>query len=215
MKYKILFLPIIITFCFSCDKRDLTPSVTKSVLVYFSPEGLGDFAYNDDIMRGVQLSILDSNFDLSIVVPTNMAEAKRLILEEVQKESTSPKLIVLCADIYENIAMEITTLTTNESLDILLFETDNHAASTYTFAINNYEASYLAGSLTAAFKQNVSILCANPQDKLISNSKAGFIAGFKSKARIDSPEIEIHCLSENENEGYSETADSYALSKLI
>ena len=215
MKCITLFLALILAFCLSCDKRDATSSVNKRVVVYFSPEGLGDFGYNDDIMRGVQLSTLDSDFDLSIVVPDDLEEAERLILEEANKESPTPKLIVLCTDIYENIAKEMTSLANHEKLAVLIFETDKPVSSTYTFTINNYEASYLAGSLTAAFKQDVSILCANPHDKPISKSKEGFMAGFKSKACINSPEIETHYLSDNAGEGYSSTADAYALSRQI
>ncbi|MDR2894586.1 MAG: hypothetical protein LBU97_03910 [Alistipes sp.] len=63
------------------DLPEGTPNATPQVTVLFSPGGVGDRGYNDQILRGVLQAEKEGGFDLRILMPSSPGEAERLFTD--------------------------------------------------------------------------------------------------------------------------------------
>lgn len=183
-----------LTTCFllvSCNDDDdvqKDDAVQKGVIVLFSPNGLGDLGYNDLIMRGTQL-VHKERTDCTIQFrsPQTMDEAETVFTEWLERrlsvESGEKSLLVLASVEYLKMVQRELAARRGDMTNkaILLFETDETLpySQVYTFKINMYGASYLAGITAAALGMETPIvMLGSATDVPVRTASDGFADGY-------------------------------------
>ena len=179
----------------SCSK-DVTgqDSVYPEVLVLFSPDGLGDLAYNDEVLRGIELFMNedDINFYLSFMSPTDHEIAEFLIRQWWDERDATytdggpvpRKLLVLADGGYADIARAIVDpALISKDLSVIAFETGPTADASdplITFELSMYGASWLAGRTARELgcRQPLVIL-GDGSNTLTFKGRDGFTDGFQ------------------------------------
>lgn len=178
----LLFIVILSVCLYSCteDENGHTDTQIPEVIVLFSPNGLGDRGYNDNILEGVLLSAAQRGFIPEILCPDTYEESEKLFRTWLEEKKTERSLFVLATNEYEEMVLKYGSSKQGGKKDILLFETQNTDTEAYTFNLSMYGASYLAGEITASLApyNESAILCANPQDKVLQVASTGFREGF-------------------------------------
>ena len=186
----------------SCDKIDQPEEsfVYPEVLVLFSPDGLGDMSYNDEVLRGIELFMneKDPKFYISFLAPEDLEDVEFLIQMwwdekdyTYEEDGTIPrKLLVLASSEYADIARNVVDLSQiNMDFSILAFETeDNGDASDpiRTFEFSLYGTSWLAGRTAREMGcQFPLVLLGNGSNETTFDGVDGFMDGFAKGAAID------------------------------
>lgn len=171
----------------ACKPVSETPQTQaqKLVIALFSPGGLGDRGYNDQILYGLQ-TVHKERTDCAMLLesPETIEEAERIFSDWlVRKSSGIPCLFILASVEYEEMAIRVLEQQkadmTNKA--ILLFETDTVLPypQVYTFRINMYGAAYLAGITAAAMDmQTPLVMLGSESDRAIRYASDGFIDGY-------------------------------------
>lgn len=190
MHFKSVFLlpAIAIMLLSACNNEEHNTVETQGhqVVVFFSPGGLGDQGYNDQIMRGVQrvhMHYPDASF--MFYSPSELDQAKSMY--EFMKEISPnvPTLILMASNEFADIAIQMHADMPDHH-EILLFECAEQPRfegldRIHVFDIDMYGASYLAGVTAAAATQDsVLVWLSNPRDDVIARAASGFTAGYKS-----------------------------------
>lgn len=183
---------LVLTFCLcflsSCSSdNDVWEDVEQQrIIVLFSPGGLGDNGYNDQILRGLQ-RVHNSRDDVQIQFysPSSIDTAERIFDDWLNAESLgTPELFILASPDYEDMAVSyLSDGKYDTSLkNILLFETtNNHGLPLYSFQISMYGASYLSGVAAATMGTRTPlIVLSNDADQVISYAADGFRDGYTS-----------------------------------
>lgn len=171
----------------SCGAEDSTPAEPKEKLVIalFSPGGLGDRGYCDQILVGLQ-RVYKERADCAMLFesPQSMEEAEEVFSKWLATPSDGREsLFVLASAEYEAMAHRLLDNPTTDMNHkaILLFETSTRFAEphVYTFRLSMYGASYLAG-VTAAVMGCTQplVMLGSAEDAVIRVSYDGFDDGY-------------------------------------
>ena len=213
---KIIFLYISVCALWACTDIESLPtaSARKEVLVLFSPNGLGDNGYNDQVLRGVvRYANGDKGADVEVDYynPMSLEDGVRIIDE--WRDATfdeGSSLLVLASAIYKDTLMNRLQ---KRPLDashrqVLMFETDEVALSgVSTFGLSMYGAAYIAGAVAKEMHSTPLIALANPTDKSINVAADGFREGY---AAYGDDKIDAVYLSDAD-EGYAMADSVYRL----
>lgn len=206
-----IFLFVLITLLCGCSKDEPLgeePDYTKRrVTVLFSPGGVGDMAYNDQILRGVKRVRKDKDFKLLILSPSSVDEGERIFTDWLKKDVGETKsLFVLAGNEYEQMAVRHLSTGNYTGKEVLLFETrTKDIPQAYTFSITMYGACYLAGGVATLFTDRAAVLCANSSDKPVAEGGEGFAKGFTENGGVEAP---LFYLSDTW-QGYAMPAEAY------
>lgn len=156
----------------------------------FSPGGLGDNGYNDQILRGVQrVSLAYPEVAFSFLSPNSVAEAEIRFKAWLTEKDNGRSLFVLAGSEYEDLVTrysnEAASLSGNKSL--LLFETANAKdLPASTFLLSMYGASYLAGKSVAYMGCTAPLaIVANSNDLPIRRAVDGFKEGYEKEVDVE------------------------------
>ena len=208
----ILLLALIVSSCSDNEQEGVTSK--HQITVLFSPNGLGDMGYNDNILKGLQ-TIRKERTDTEFLfhTPATIEEGERIFGEWLAAETNgTPSLFVLSSSDYENMAFKY--LEGKEKLedgkDILLFESSNpDELPVHHFQISMYGASYLAG-ITAAHstERKPLIVLGNSNDTPTWYAAYGFEDGYTSQTNAES--VTVHALAEDWS-GYAKASETYQM----
>lgn len=183
------------------------------ISILFSPQGLGDHAYNDLILKGALEAQQETGTEVTIYSPSTLEEGEGLIeywLYYIIADSTKNNALVIAGNEYEPfvkdwIERKKDTLTEELLRKILLFETSDTELPVYTFMINMYGASYIAGSIATLFTDSAAVIAANPTDLSLKRNVDGFRDGFLDNAGLS---VATSYLASDFN-GYSMPQEAY------
>ncbi len=191
-----------------------TASARKEVLVLFSPNGLGDNGYNDQVLRGVvRYANGDKGADVEVDYynPMSLEDGVRIIDE--WHDATFDEgsgLLVLASAVYKD---TLVSRLLKRPLDtshrkVLMFETDKVALpGVSTFSLSMYGTAYIAGAVAKEMHSTPLIVLANPTDKSINVAADGFREGY---AAYGDDKIDAVYLSDAD-EGYAMADSVYRL----
>lgn len=192
MRIKISTINLLFALCMmllSCkgseDETPQTPTQQKLVIAMFSPGGLGDRGYNDQVLYGLQ-TVHKEHPDCAMLMesPHTMEDAEKIFTDWLDTRSTGiPCMFILASAEYEEMAHRVLDKQRYDMADkaILLYETDTEFAcpQVYTFKINMYGASYLAGACVAGMGlQSPLIMLGSSNDMETRTAADGFTDGF-------------------------------------
>lgn len=178
-------------------EQDDTKHIMPEMMVIFSPDGLGDGCYNDQILRGIELMLNEHEQDVNImfITPNDLEDVAFLtqywletLDEPSDEEGNIPrKLLILASSEYADIARGLlgdTQLDINRS--ILAFEAQDNGDETEqirTFDFSMYGASWLAGRTAQLLGcQKPLVLLGNGDNATTFDGRDGFVDGFKLAA---------------------------------
>ena len=184
---KVYILYISVCVLWACTDIESLPtgSPRREVLVLFSPNGLGDNGYNDQVLRGVvRYANGDKGADVEVDYynPMSLEDGVRIIDE--WHDATFDEgsgLLVLASAIYKD---TLTNRLQKRPLDashrqVLMFETDEVALpGVSTFSLSMYGTAYIAGAVAKEMHSTPLIALANPTDKSINVAADGFREGY-------------------------------------
>lgn len=186
----------------SCKKNPSPeqPAAYPEILVLFSPDGLGDMSYNDEVLRGIELfmSEKDMDFYISFLSPTDYEMAEFLIrmwwddkdVTEAQDGTVPRKLLLLADPGYADLAREVVDPSRiNLDLSILAFENEapeNAAEPIRTFEFSMYGASWLAAQTARALGcTQPLILLGDGSNTTLYDGRDGFQDGFQAPVPVE------------------------------
>lgn len=216
MKATLLFCCLFMTMLFSsCSENEQEENDNKHMLVVlFSPYGLGDMGYYDNILQGLQTIRKErEQMESYFYTPENQKEAERIFSDWLSAETNGkPSLFVLTTHDYEELASKYLKGMNQlpEGKSVLLFESSNpdNLPVSY-FQISMYGASYLAG-VTAAHctAEKPLILLGNSKDVSIWYAADGFRDGYLSQT--DEETVTVQAFA-NDWSGYAKASEAYQM----
>ena len=185
------------------------PYTSKQAIVLFSPGGIGDMGYNDQILRGIQRVKEEKDFMLLFSSPSSLEEARRIFEDWLDMDTEGIDcLFILGGNEYENMARELLEERKYPDKKVLLFETLNSEIPAYTFSISMYGACYLAGGVVLPFTSDkVAVLCGNSNDATVKSAADGFVKGYTDQG---GESADIFCLADDWT-GYAMPDSAYRM----
>ena len=185
------------------------PYTSKQAIVLFSPGGIGDMGYNDQILRGIQRVKEEKDFMLLFSSPSSLEEARRIFEDWLDMDTDGIDcLFILGGHEYENMARELLDERKYPDKKVLLFETLNSEIPAYTFSISMYGACYLAGGVVLPFTSDkVAVLCGNSNDATVKSAADGFVKGYTDQG---GESADIFCLADDWT-GYAMPDSAYRM----
>lgn len=179
----------------SCNKENKAEPQTAlpEITVVFSPGGLGDRSYNDQVLRGIEVAAnnIEEDYYLSFFSPEDMEEAEMLIEfwwlikdEPGDEEGNIPRrLLVLGSQEYADMAREIVDMELlDNDLCIVAFEEADRgeeADQIHTFDFCMYGASWLAGRTAQDLGcKKPLVLLGNSSNTTTFDARDGFMDGY-------------------------------------
>ncbi len=215
---KIIFLYISVCALWACTDIESLPteSPRREVLVLFSPNGLGDNGYNDQVLRGVVRYANSDNasgVDVDYYCPTSLAEGEQIVTAWCDTtQGKAQRLLVLASSAYKEV---VDRQCLEWDLDIthnqvLLFESEHSTVpGISTFGLSMYGAAYMAGAIAGEISYAPLIVLANASDKSIRMAADGFRDGYTA-CRDDVETVDIVYLSDTDA-GYAMADSVYRL----
>ena len=187
----------------SCKKIDVPKEAETAypeIMVLFSPDGLGDMSYNDEVLRGIELFMNEPDpvFYISFMAPEDLEDVEFLIqmwwdekdISYYEDGSIPRKLLVLASSEYADIARNVVDpALLNKDLAILAFETEDNGDPSdpiKTFEFSIYGTSWLAGRTAQELGCKFPlILLGNGSNETTFDGVDGFMDGFRKGAALD------------------------------
>ncbi|MBQ4162245.1 MAG: BMP family ABC transporter substrate-binding protein, partial [Parabacteroides sp.] len=169
--------------------------------VVTSVNGLGDMGYYDKIMEGVMNFYEQHDLEMNLICPQDEEEVKQIISNWQNETRNEHKSLLLLADSEYEKLLRQTDIILSENQKILLFESRSTDLPdrVYTFYINRYGVSYLAGCM-AREHTSATIIAAMSDNPLLEESINGFSDGYNSGGNNSS--VNVVYLSKDET-GFS------------
>lgn len=174
-------LPLFLAGCATEEIPEKPPTPERWVRVMFSPNGLGDLSYSDDILRGVlEAKETTGAFQLHYHSPAGPEEAEAL-LKKWMEEDTDPAryYTILAANEYEEVAQRL--LAGTGRANYLLLDPFSAQLQLPCLRFSGYGSSFLAGlaayALTGA--DTVAYLGGRRGDYYIRECYDGFRDGYR------------------------------------
>lgn len=181
----LLWLSVLLFLLAGCSKEeehadDAAASYgSKQIIVLFSPGGVGDMGYNDQILRGIQRVKEERQFPFLFASPNNLQEAERIFSDWLHMEGVKGNcLFILAGNEYEPMARQYLQDGSFPDKQVLLFETTDQTLPINTFSISMYGACYLAGATAHTLADKAAIIVGNSNDATILQAAEGFADGF-------------------------------------
>ncbi len=195
-----------------CRKEEIGFIHNYRVEVVFSPGGVGDQGYNDQILRGLQTAAVRYGFTLAVHIPEEKEQGIQIYndwLNAPLDDDCERSLFVFSGSEYEYL-LEDLTLPDDIRKDVLMFETEREMDGIYTFFVGCYAASYLAGA-TSVFdnegeEQKALVIAANPHDRQVRRAVDGYRDGYLAAGGDG---CDVHYLSEEPDGGYRMQDEAY------
>ena len=195
-----------------CEKEEAGFIHNYRVEVVFSPGGVGDQGYNDQILRGLQTAAVRYGFTLAVHIPEEKEQGIQIYndwLNTPLDDDCERSLFVFSGSEYEYL-LEDLTLPDDIRKDVLMFETEREMDGIYTFFVGCYAASYLAGA-TSVFdnegeEQKALVIAANPHDRQVRRAVDGYRDGYLAAGGDG---CDVHYLSEEPDGGYRMQDEAY------
>lgn len=213
--YLLIIISVCCTLLTGCEKAEPIDPFTQQVEVVFSPGGVGDQGYNDNILAGLQQASVKYGFTLAIHMPQEKEQAKE-IYEEWREhqldDNCNRALFIFSGSEYEYL-LDSLTLPADERKDVLMFETKREVEGIYTFCVGTYAASYLAGA-SSVFEetedkvQKALVIAANPHDKNVKRSVDGYRDGYLAAG---GNACDVLYLSDHQDGGYNMQDNAYKM----
>lgn len=175
-------------------------SAYPEILVLFSPDGLGDMGYNDEVLRGIELFMneKDMDFYISFMTPTDYEIAEFLIRmwwaernAATASDGSVPRKLLLLADSgYADIARKVMKASEiNIDLSVLAFETEapeDASEPIRTFEFSMYGASWLAAKTARALGcAHPLVLLGDGSNTTLHDGRDGFLDGFQAEVPVE------------------------------
>lgn len=192
-----------------------------SILTVYSPNGLGDQSYNDNIYRGFCETLKGhENLAIEAYTPTNFKDAENAIQRWFDEKNNpaitqfvKKRLLVLTNASYESLLKEHSDWQNTDKNEILWLDNRNQdSLNVYSRYIPLYGASHLAGQVIHELGVNkAACVLANPVLEPLEQSLEGFSEGFKKAGgKFDSDDI--YYLATNADGGFNIANSLYQLS---
>lgn len=194
--YKKFFVNAIF-LAFLCACSNSSPVSTEdteqanfySVLTIYSPNGLGDLSYNDNIYKGFREALkAHENLAVEAYTPIDEDDAEKVI-EQWFAEKDNPavndfvkkRLLVLTDASFETLLKNHSDWKNSDGNEILWLDSRNlDSLDVYSRYIPLYGASHLAGQVIHEFGvKKAACVLANPELEPLEQSLEGFRDGFK------------------------------------
>lgn len=174
----------------------------KLVITLFSPGGLGDRGYNDQILYGLQ-TVYNTRPDCSMLFqsPSSMEEAQEIFSQWLTGSPDGTRsLFILASAEYEPLLELINSLEgvdmTGKSVMIFESRTTFSHPSVYSARISMFGASYLAGITVAAMGfSHPLVLLGSETDVPIRAASNGFRDGYESYPGVG--KVDVRYVSED------------------
>ena len=150
-KYLLLMLSVLWLTACSGDDDPALPEPLKEVRVLFSVNGVGDLAFNDDILRGVMRSQKENGFLLHYHIPSGAEDAERKLKEWMQDDDARHTFTILATNEYEELARKL--LNGEQRNNYLLVEASSDDYTFPVFSFSGYGVSFLAGVAAWTYTQ--------------------------------------------------------------
>ena len=171
-----------------------------NVTLLASINGVGDNSYNDQILEGVFRFNKNSGIPVRVLQPDSLEEARQMVQEWLKNYSAADSsLLILASSAYQPMAQNLDVRLTGKGSRILLLEADSLGLpeNVYSFWIDRYGASYLAGAIAGMYPSVV--LAAAPGFSSLENSIEGFRKGYEAHKAIKDT-LELYYVSEKEGD---------------
>lgn len=204
-----LFLLVVLTIGCSSGAKEVADEsyASKQVIVLFSPGGIGDMGYNDQILRGLQTIRQEKNFQLLFSAPSSLEEGEKIFSDWLNMDTGPVEcLFILAGNEYEEMACRLLPSIRLPEKQVLLFETMKSDIPAYTFSISMEGASYLAGTAAASLiSGEAAVLCGSSNDATVNRAATGFTKGFLDHGGAG---VDVFYLSDNWT-GYAMSDSAY------
>lgn len=192
-----------------------------SILTVYSPDGLGDLSYNDNIYKGFRES-LNSHDNLAVeaYTPIDRDDAENII-QQWFKEKDNPaivnfvkkRLLVLTDASFETLLKRHSDWRNSDGNEILWLDSRNlDSLNVYSRYIPLYGASHLAGQVIHEFGvKKAACVLANPELEPLEQSLEGFWDGFKEPGGTFDAN-DVFYLATNASAGFNMADSLYRLS---
>ena len=194
-----------------CGKEEADFSQAR-VEVVFSPGGVGDQGYNDQILRGLQTAAVRYGFTLAVHIPEEKEQGIQIYndwLNAPLDDDCERSLFVFSGGEYEYLLQGL-SLPKDARKDVLMFETEKAVDGIYTFFVGCYAASYLAGATSVmdnyGEEQKALVIAANPHDRQVRRAVDGYRDGYLAAGGDG---CDVHYLSEELDGGYRMQDEAY------
>ena len=203
-------LCMLITSCSDTAEHGETSS-NAIISVFFSPNGLGDRGYNDNIARGVNRSHEARGFRLNRVSPPDFDVAEVYLQAWLASlDDETPRLLVFASEDYEPLVRRYAHQLPDDEINrVMLFESRATDLPAYTFYMPFYGICYQAGYLAPLLEavQSVAVICANDYAQPIIDGATAFSEGYNDNQGWG---IDYYCLSDSD-EGYARADTLYQM----
>lgn len=137
-----LILPFLLSACAGKEEGQSPIQPEREVRLFLPTDGLGDMAYNDDIMRGVLEAQKEFEFSLQHYAPSGQDEALQKIDEWKAAGSAAHNLTIFSSNEFEELASVIDGKEENHSY-LLVEASKSHTIPTLSYS--GYGVSFLIG----------------------------------------------------------------------
>lgn len=216
-------------FLFLCACSNSSPNSSEntnsqnyySILTVYSPDGLGDLSYNDNIYRGFRESLSAyENLAVEAYTPSDNDDAENII-QQWFNEKDNPaivnfvkkRLLVLADASFEAFLQKHSDWRNTQGNEILWLDSRNlDSINVYSRYIPLYGASHLAGQVMHELGvDKAACVLANTKLEPLAQSLEGFENGFKAAGgRFNADDI--YYLSQDANGGFNMADSLYRLS---
>lgn len=175
----LLAVVLLLAGCTTEEIRETRPEKARVVRALFSPNGLGDLSYTDDVLRGILREQTQNDFSLEYHSPSDWEEAAELLARWRQEDTDPGRYYTLLAGSeYEPLARRL--LATETSPNYLLFEVSGPGFGFPTFRMAGYGVSFLAGvaAYTLTGADTAAYLGGQQNEAYIRECYDGFRAGY-------------------------------------
>ncbi len=192
---KILLNAIFLALLCACSNSSPVSSEVNeqanfySVLTVYSPDGLGDLSYNDNIYKGFREALkVHENLAVEAYTPIDEDDAEKVIAQWFAEKSNpavtdfvKKRLLVLADASFEALLEEHRDWRNSDGNEILWLDSRNlDSLNVYSRYIPLYGASHLAGQVIHEFGvEKAACVLANPVLEPLEQSFEGFRDGFK------------------------------------
>ena len=186
---KLFFTSLLLFMLLACsDSKSVVdpdnPRVANITLIA-SINGIGDNGYNDCILAGFFRFYENRGVPFHLLQPESMEEADSLAKDWLKNNrDTDSSMLVLASSEYKQVAQKLDVRFTGVGNKVLLFEADSSGLpeNVYSFWIDRYGASYLAGAIVGTHSGVV--LATAPGFSSLETSISGFRAGFNAHKTV-------------------------------
>lgn len=214
LRSKELLAGLFLLFASGCTIKEISeePEFSRySVRILFSPNGLGDLAYNDAILKGILQEKKENAFRLYYICPENMVQAENMIGRWQKEDDRLHYYNIMGGGEFEKIARNIRPA--EKKTNWLMFETLDRDMNIATFRYGGYGVSFLAGLASCRYARGDTAAFIGGQrgESFIEECYVGFRDGFLHAGG----KAAIACYLSEETDGFAMADKAYVLADSL